>query len=209
MMSGNAHSKGFTLFELMVVLAVMSVVSTIGVTAYSRVTGVWRISAMRMELGATADTIFSTIRRDMENVVSSRRTGQAIQGIDVLSEDAMYGRVPLDNDRMVLPIVQTGAQGTSERLAVRYHIAREGGAPDQLTRTLGPMDGSEPNGASQVIADNVLALDIEYLSGGVWQPAWSGAGQPEAVKVNLTVSGNAQWRGEQVTRSAVFPVYVK
>ena len=117
MMLKNFQTRGFTLFELLVVLAVMSVVSTIGVTAYSRVTGVWRISAMRMELGSTADNIFDTIRRDLENVASSRRTGQVIQGIDVLSEDAMFGRVPLDNDRIVLPIVQVGLNGTAERLA--------------------------------------------------------------------------------------------
>jgi prepilin-type N-terminal cleavage/methylation domain-containing protein len=203
-----SQARGFTLFELLVVLAVLSVVSTIGVTAYSRVTGVWRISAMRMELGATADNIFNSIRRDLESVASSRRTGQVIQGIDVLSEDAMYGRVPLDNDRIILPIVQVGLNGTAERVAVRYHVRRDG-APDQLTRTLGPMDGTEPNGASQVIANNVLALDIEYLSAGAWQPAWSGAEQPEAVKVNLTLTGSGQWRNEQITRSAVFPVYVR
>ena len=208
MMMKNAQTCGFTLFELLVVLAVMSVVSTIGVTAYSRVTGVWRISAMRMELGSTADNIFDTIRRDLGNVASSRRTSQAIQGIDVLTEDALYGRVPLDNDRIVLPIVQVGPNGTAERLAVRYHVRRDG-VPDQLTRTLGPMDGTEPNGAWQVIANNVLALDIEYLDAGVWQPSWSGASQPEAVRVNITLSGAGQWRGEQIARSAVFPVYVK
>jgi len=204
----NAQSHGFTLFELLVVLAVMSVVSTIGVTAYSRVTGVWRISAMRMELGATAEDIFTSIRRDVENVPSSRRTGQVIQGIDVLSEDAMFGRVPLDNDRMVLPIVQVGPYGTAERLAVRYHVQRDG-LPGQLTRTLGPMDGTEPNGSSQVVANNVLAMDIEYLSAGAWQPSWSGESQPEAVKINITLCGVGQWRGEQITRSAVIPVYVK
>ena len=208
MMKQNPRQGGFTLFELLVVLSVMSVVSTIGVTAYIRVTDLWRVSAMHMELGATAEDIFENIRRDMENVASSRRTGQAIQGIDVLSEAAMYGRVPLDNDRLILPILQTGASGTSERLAVKYHIHREA-APNQLTRTLGPMDGSEPAGASQSIADNVLALDVEYLSGGAWQPAWSGTVQPEAVRVNVTVSGAGQWHAEQVTRSAVFPVYVK
>jgi len=208
MMVKNSQTRGFTLFELLVVLAVMSVVSTIGVTAYSRVTGVWRISAVRMELGATADDIFTSIRRDLENVASSQRTGQVIQGIDVLSEDAMYGRVPLDNDRIVLPILQVGLNETAERLAVRYHVRRDG-VPDQLTRTLGPMDGTEPNGSSQVIANNVLALDIEYFSAGAWQPSWSGAMQPEAVKVNITLTGAGQWRNEQIARSAVFPVYVK
>lgn len=208
MMAKNSQTGGFTLFELLVVLAVLSVVSTIGVTAYSRVTGVWRLSAMRMELGSTADDIFNSIRRDMENVASSRRTGQAIQGIDVLSEEAMYGRVPLDNDRIILPIIQVGLNDTAERLAVRYHVQRDGFS-DQLTRTLGPMDGAEPNGASQVIASNVLALDIEYLSGGAWQPSWSGSAQPEAVKVSITLSGADQRRGEQITRSSVFPVYVK
>lgn len=209
MMKKNPHSSGFTLFELLVVLAVMSVVSTIGVTAYSRITDVWRLSAMHMELGSTAEDIFQSIRRDMENVASSRLTGLALQGIDVLSEDAMYGRVPLDNDRLVLPIVQAGASGAAERLAVKYHVHREGEQISQLIRTLGPMDGSEPNGASQIIASNVLALDIEYLAGAVWQPAWSSNVQPEAVRVNITVSGAGQWRAEQVTRSAVFPVYVK
>lgn len=208
MMKRNAANKGFTLFELLVVLVVMSVVSTIGISVYVRLTEVWRISAMRMELGATAEDIFQSIRLDMNNVVSSQRTGQAIRGVDVLSEKDVYRRVPLDNDYFILPILQTGANGTTERLAIKYHINRESGT-DALTRTLGPMDGSEPGGASQVIADNVLALDVEYLSAGAWQPAWSGTTQPEAVRVHITLAGSNQWRSEQVTRSAVFPVYVK
>lgn len=207
-MKRNPNSSGFTLFELLVVLAVMSVVSTIGVTVYARITDVWRVSAMRMELGATAEDIFRSIRLDMNNVVSSQRTGQAIRGVDVLSEKDVYRRVPLDNDYVVLPILQTGTNGATERLAIKYHINREGGA-DALTRTLGPMDGSAPGGASQVIAANVLALDVEYLSDGTWQTAWSGTQQPEAVRVNITLTGSNQWRSEQITRSAVFPVYVK
>lgn len=200
---------GFTLFELLVVLAVMSVVSTIGVTAYNRVTGVWRVSALRMELGSSAETILESIRRDMENVPSARRTGLAIQGVDVLSEEVNYRRVPLDNDRLILPIVQTNLNGMTERLAVKYHIQRDT-AGNHLVRTSGPMDGSEPAGATLFLNDaNVLSLDVQFLDGGAWKPVWTGPDHPEAVRVALTLAGRGTRQVEQITRSAVFPVRVK
>lgn len=200
---------GFTLFELLVVLAVMSVVSTIGVTSYNRVTGVWRVSALRMELATSAETILESIRRDMENVPSARRTGLPIQGVDVLNEEVNYRRVPLDNDRLILPIVQTNLNGMTERLAVKYHIQRDA-TGGQLVRTAGPMDGTEPAGATFLISDaNVLSLDVQFLDGGAWKPVWTGPGHPEAVRVALTVAGRSTREVEQITRSAVFPVRVK
>lgn len=211
-MSSISKRSGFTLFELLVVLAVMSVVSTIGVTAYSRVTGVWRVSALRMELGTNADYIFETMRRDVENVAASIRTGQAVQGIDVLSEEWNYHRVPLDNDRFVLPLIQTGINGITERLAVKYHIQRDG-AEHLLVRTVGPMDGSEPNGSSLIVSDgdrlDVLSMDVEYLHEGGWESRWTGPHNPEAIRVSLTLAGKGQREIEQIIRSAVFPIRVK
>lgn len=211
-MMNHRKRSGFTLFELLVVLSVMSVVSTIGVTAYSRVTGVWRVSALRMEMASNAEYIFETIRRDIENVPSSLRTGQAIRGTDVLNEEVNYRRVPLDNDTLVLPVLQVGGKGLSERIAVKYHIQRNG-TDHVLARTAGPMGGSDPNGSSLMVSDvnraNVLSMDIQYLSAGVWQPVWSGPTHPEAVRVALTLAGKGQREVEQITRSAVFPIRVK
>jgi len=209
MNSQSRSRSGFTLFELLVVLAVMSVVTTIGVTAYSRVTGVWRVSTLRLSLAANASTILDSIHRDMENVPSARRMGQSIGGVDVLSEETHFRRVPLDNDRLILPVLQANASGFTERAAVKYHIVRDAEG-DRIVRTSGPMDGSEPAGSSLILSDTrVLALDLQFLDGGEWKPAWTGPEHPEAVRVSLTLAGSGVREVEQITRSAVFPVRAK
>lgn len=211
-MTSHRKRSGFTLFELLVVLSVMSVVSTIGVTAYSRVTGVWRVSALRMEMASNAEYVFETIRRDIENVPSSLRTGQAIRGTDVLNEEVNYRRVPLHTRTPGAPRAAIGQYGPFRTdCREQPHPAKR--HRPYPARTVGPMSAGDPNGSSLMVSDadraNVLSMDIQYLSAGEWQPVWTGSTHPEAVRASLTLAGKGQREVEQITRSAVFPIRVK
>lgn len=209
-MTHPKQNAGFTLFELLVVLAAIGVVSTIGVGAFFNVTDVWRQSAFRMELGDKAERVLDSIKSDIERVAATSRTGQALRGTDALTEEDRYERVRLGDDRIVLPLVQKGPEGATERLAVKYHVQRMD-APRVLTRTIGPLDGSEPAGASQPIGSDVsvLSLEIEYLAGGTWQDGWSENHHPDAVRVSVTVGGRQSRPHEQITRSRIYPIHVK
>ena len=207
-MERNRNLAGFTLFELLVVLAITGVVSTIGVGAFFKVTSVWRQSAFRMELGDTAESLLDSIKADMDRVASSDRIGQAIKGVDSLNSEVTYNLVQLADDRVVLPLVQKDVNGKTERLAVMYHVQREGNS-HVLTRTIGPLGGAMPGGAFQEIAQGVLCLEIEYLSGGAWHDSWTETFNPEAIRVSVTVNGQLSRPDEQISRSRVFPIHVK
>lgn len=209
-MTHPTKQAGFTLFELLVVLAAMGVVSTIGVGAFFNVTDAWRQSAFRMELGDKAESVLNSVKADIDRVAATNRTGQAIQGTDGLTEKDRYERVRLGDDRIVLPLVQKGSDGTTERLAVMYHVQRND-APRVLTRTIGPLNGTEPAGARQEIGSDVsvLSLEIEYLDKGTWQDGWSENHHPDAVRVSVTVGGQQSRPYEQITRSRIYPIHVK
>jgi len=201
--------SGFTLFELIVVLLIMGVVSTIGLGAFFNVTGAWRKSTYRMELGSAAETVLDRLRDDVRRVVSSRRTGYAIQGFDVLNNDVRYDDlIRLEDDRIVLPMLRKDADGKTERLAIQYHVDRSDGR-FMMTRTFGPMGSEAPAGAREAIVPGVLTFELAYLEAGVWHAAWSKPQNPEAIRASVTVQGEYPRNYEQISRTATFPIHAK
>lgn len=202
--------RGFTLIEILVVLAVLGVVSTIGFTAFFNVAGAWRLSTFRLDLGRTAEAALDAIEADINHLASSRRTGHALKGIDVLNEQVKYqGMVRLEDDRLILPLIRSGREGKTERLAVQYQVDRESGSDFVLYRTFGKLDGSTPEGARTPIAEGVLTFEIQYLDGGTWHDQWDADHHPEGVRVSMTVMGPRPRTQEQISRSAFFPIHVK
>lgn len=203
-------TAGFTLMELLVVLAILGVVSSIGVGAFFNITGAWRLSTFRMDLGDNAKAGLDAIGADVGHVVASRHTGHAIRGMDVLNEDVKYqGMVRLEDDRLILPVARRNRDGNTERMAVRYHVEREAEPGFILYRTLGALDGAEPAGARQEIARGVLTFEVEYLHDGTWHDGWDASHHPDGIRVSLTVQGLPSRPREQISRSAFFPIHVK
>ncbi len=209
---------GFTLMELLTVLAVLSVVSTIGISLFFRINDEWRGTTLRLDLNSIAGRAFDRMERDFGHLASAKLSGAVLAG-EQRSQD-----IPLqprgmgkererafqrtEDDRIILPIEQINAETQRmERLNVMYQIDRSGVAP-ALTRTLGASDQMPPAGAKETIAEGVLAMRIEYDAGAGWQPNWSQAALPETVRVSLIVmSPDRPW--EQLARKQVFSIHVK
>ncbi|MCF6286226.1 MAG: prepilin-type N-terminal cleavage/methylation domain-containing protein [Candidatus Hydrogenedentes bacterium] len=208
-MTNSRIRRGFTLLELLVVMAVLSVVTTIGVRAFGNMVTLWGDTSASMELDANCASIFGTMRQDLERVASAQRTGRSIQGVDRLETEQLVNRYKPEDDSIVLPIRQRNlGTGPWEELAVRYHINRDGGALG-LMRTIGPNDGTTPAGATQLIGEKVVAMNIVYLShDNTWEKEWSRSELPAAVRVSLTVSLPDR-PFEQISREALFPIHVK
>ncbi len=208
MMRKSAARYGFTLLELLTVLAILSVVTTIGVQTFGKMTSVWRDTTVRMELNAKSVNIFNAIRDDIERVASAERTGRTIQGIDRLETEKMVNRHKPEDDRIILPVFQRNrGTGPWESLSVMYSIDREG-AP-KLVRSQGPEDGTEPSAGVQVKGEQVVAMNITYLTHeNTWEKEWTRPELPAAVRVSLSFALKNR-PNEHVCREAVFPLHTK
>lgn len=210
MMIKRNKRRGFTLLELMMVLAILSVVSTLGATAFFRMTSLWRDTSASMDLNAKCVDVFNMMRNDAERILSAQRSGYAITGVDALEEEATLNRHYPENDEVILPIQQRRmGKGPWEQLAVRYSIDRADAQNPKLVRSVGPNDGSVPTHAAQILAEAVVSMNITYLDGEKgWVEQWSAAHHPKALRVSLAI-GTVNRPGEHISREAVFPIHVK
>lgn len=198
---------GFTLLELLVVISVISVVTGIGVQMFGAVGSRQKTQEIRLALADRAALALDSIRRDVSQVVSSQLGGQAIVGESHLEETRRAGRVPLEDDRVVLPVQQSPTpDAPAERRQVTYSIVRDN-ADTRLTRTVGLLGAKPGEGLAQDVLDGVMSMRIEYFDGAAWQRTWTGAANPQAIRVSLVVR-DANRPFEQCARTMTFPIRV-
>ena len=213
-MTGPRGRRGFTLVEMITVLAVLTVVSTLGTMAYLQIDGRWRTVHKRAELHAAADAIFVQMRGDFANLLAPRRTGLSLSGeTDTYRDQDLggYWQVAFDDDRLVLPVeLFNAAEGVAERRRVAYRVDRTA-SPPVLVRAERPLDAAEPAVSVTPLpaghAPGVLAMAVEYFKDGEWRRTWDRAGAPDAVRVSLTLR-DINRPNEQIARRAVFAVQV-
>jgi prepilin-type N-terminal cleavage/methylation domain-containing protein len=202
---------GFTLLELLTVMAILSIVSTLGVKAFLDMSGLWNDTTAGMELADKCVDIFGSIRNDVDRVASAQRTGRSVNGIDRLetAPEKLIRRHNPHDDSVILPILQRNrGTGPWEQLSVMYSIERGEGAP-KLVRTVGPPDGSTPAAGKMVVCEQVIAMNISYLGNGkAWEDSWSKPDLPTVIRVSISV-GRPNRPSEHVTREAIFPIHVK
>ena len=202
------ESKGFTLFELLTVLAILSVVTTIGTGVFIKVADLWRVTTVRSQLDVTARYVFDFMRHDFDHVLSKQLCGHTLTGEQRLEENKRYKMVRLEDDSISLPVEEVNSiTGLVERGRIAYEIDRKGATPT-LYRLRTTVDGNEDTALRQQVAKGVLAMRIEYQEAGVWHPDWHKDVLPEAVRVNITIC-DAERTWEQITRKTVFTIHVK
>lgn len=203
----NLRKSGFTLLELLVVIALLAVATTLGVTTLFKSTDVWNIYRTRAELDARADNIFETMRADFAAVVDPGDTGVPLVGASATAQDQRFHMVPLADDSVRVPVLLTSAQGGLFAPAgVLYGIDRAGGR-NALVRTATELGGQPGAESGTAIAEGVLQMKVEYApaDGSPWVAAWDRPDLPRAVRVSLTLTDPDTWR-DYVARKAVFPL---
>lgn len=211
-MTRRRDISGFSLIELIVVLALLSVVSTLGLVAFFRVDARWRTDQVRGRLYASADAIFAEMREDFGRVLSSRLSGVPVRGVSNTYVDAREGsrfwHMGFEDDQFILPVESWNpVTGLIERHNVMYQIARDTGGC-RLVRRYGALEEPVPAGASADLhsaAAEVLALCAEYSDGTSWQRGWNRPDAPRAVRVSLTLMDKNRYY-EQISQKAVFTI---
>lgn len=199
---------GFTLLELLTVMVLMGVATTLGITMLFKVSDTWRETARYTELEEQANRVFDEMRQDFASLASFTLYGTAIRGVPRNASDARYAGVVIEDDTVILPaILALKPNEAPQRVDVAYRISRENGQCILLRSVRVPGVAETP----VKVADGIVAMRIEYQeqsSDGTWQAGWNKPGHPSSVRVNLTLEDPIR-NNEQVSRQAAFPIRVE
>ena len=95
------RNRGFTLVELILVIAILGVLSTIGVVMFGRINNLWTQTRNKTELDARAEYALEQVRQDIAAFVSPALTGAPLQGVDSVASDPAFPVVKLASDSLL------------------------------------------------------------------------------------------------------------
>lgn len=212
MMKNAGGGRGFTLLELLVVIALMGVATSMGMVMLSGVWDAWNSTSARVSLDDRAAYIFDQMRQDFAEALSANLSGASIQAITRTAQGNVPGSGAVADDQVVIPVeLASVPNALPQRADIGYAIERKDGAC-ALMRTARLSDNPASRGNAPVssvkVADGVLAMRVECLGrapGDTWQPQWSKPVLPGAVRVSIVVI-DPDRPYEQTARKAVFPI---
>ena len=201
---------GFTLLEILVVLTILGVVSTLGISAFVTRTSAWNELRARTELDAQAEEAFKAIRRDLADTLSYELSGVALTGTrdDAVDTDTFRPAHNAD-DSVSIPVQGAAAGRARQRATMVGYRASEG----SLIRSVGSLDEDFPTTGRQEVIPRArtVAFRAEYLSEApnqLWETEWHGPGHPKAVRISLTLE-DPDRPDIQISRKAVLRVHVR
>lgn len=209
-MTVRRHTYGFTLMELIVVITLMGIATTLGMEILFKMSAVWHDTSTRAEQERQINDIFALIHRDITAMASVANSGTFTSS----QEQARYDRfpdTPLPDGKMSFNVMDKTTDGQHKLIHVTYRVDRtpKGSA---LVRTANPVDNAI-NVTTNILTRNILALSIETCDRTLntkWHPGWgveASQPMPSAVRVSISlIDPNNPFN--QISRKAVFPVYV-
>ena len=180
----------FTLVEMLVTLTIGSLLVVSAVSATRALAGSREALNRRVERQATA-------RRAMETIVAALRN---IRRDPIGQEPALVGKrggSDLDGDRIDLLILDSrrcrpdGAESDQYEMSFFLTQRPETELPALMCRKDHAFDDKPYDGGLvTVVAEGIVALSFEYLSGQQWMPDWPETEQrpPDAVRVTVAAT---------------------
>ena len=207
---------GFTLLELIIVVAISGVVMAIGSSTFVAVASAWNESKTVTELDAQADLALETIRRDITDALSAEVSGVAIRGASkTVSDSRTYPAAQHADDSLMIPIrALDPSRELSVPASVGYRVDRGAGATGVLVRTVGPLGTANPqtNRLEVMPGAVVQGFNVEYLvpgGNGLWVDEWTEPRMPAAVRISLAIEDTDRPNQFQSSRQIVIPVRVR
>ena len=203
---------GFTLMELLVSLALLSVLSTLGTVTFIMVMDGWNTVEVGMALNSDADNVLDAFQDEFGQVMASALSGQFIRGEKIFFEvPAKTGMARIES-RVTLPIsAMDVGSGRRRNVDVSYRMGTDEEGKPALMQAVSALGAPIPEDAFQAWAPGagVRAMRVEYQDAqGQWQDDWSANSMPDAVRMSL-VFCDANRNYEQIARTAVFAVPVR
>lgn len=197
--------RGFTLLELLVVLSILGVVSTIGVTMLFRIMDHWDRTTRTMVLELLAGNALNAIREDCARTLSSKTSGGGFKYSRSQAEyEYPFGVVRCDNDQMTLPVAERNLlSGEWTRKNVSYSVDWNGGKMPRLMRTTTEGDSA----FGMTVAEGVIGMRIELHDDREWVRGSMNTPLPKILRVSLTMMDPAR-PDITVTRTATFNLHV-
>lgn len=209
------RKSGFTLLEMIMVIALLGVATTFGVTMLFKISDAWRKTSVRCELDNRAEHIFKSIRQDMAEMLSPSATGLPLKieaGTGTFEVDKPVIKVQVERDRFLVPTKLTMRDDPKAELMhvdVEYAVESKEGVC-RLIR-IERLPGEAENKWKRSELDNaVISFHVETLDrepGAAWQSGWAKATAPRAVRVSVVLA-NPNNPLDQIVRMAVFSVEV-
>lgn len=199
---------GFTLFELLLALTIVSVMSTIGATGFFKLTTYWNDLLLTQRSNHIATEVFAAMAADFENTLSAEVTDISLHGQRSDFEDnRRFWRLDFEDDQISLPVeAYNPALGAWERRLVRFRIDRTDGEP-RLLRYARPLDAG-PSAEKQTASfAGVTGMRIHYFDGETWRNEWQEKFMPDAVRVSLAIMEDRRV-DKHLARMATFRIYV-
>lgn len=209
------HARGFTLLELLVVLSILGVVTTIGTMAFVGVTGAWNERKSIAELDAQARQAIESIRQDLANALSTELAPVGFRGVSRdIETDRTFPPAVLADDEFAFPVQSaTGSETLEVAAQVGYRVDRSGDM-GRLIRTVGPIEKAFPTTNQQEVIPRagVLGFSVQYLADSanpLWADRWALNPMPRAVRVSIVLEDPDRPNEYQVTKEAVIPIHVR
>jgi prepilin-type N-terminal cleavage/methylation domain-containing protein len=201
------RNRGFTLVELIFVIAILGVLTTMGVVMFGLVNNLWAQTRARTELDARAEYALEQIRQDMAAFVSPALTGAPLQGRDNAMTDPAFPGVQLASDSLLVPMRGLTATGGEVLAAAQYAVKSEGGERTLMRTPMG-LYGEPAKAKPVTVVPGVVHFNVQY--GGAeekWQDNWDSVQSPSAVRVSLVLA-EPERPERQAAREAIFAVRV-
>ena len=203
--------NGFTLIELIVVIALISVVTTMGAVMFSKMSDYWRSTWNEAEVDANARGALAQIRLDVGSVLPTALSSESVRGVSATAPAGDSRR--LAEDQLTLPVqLPLGGTGLLTTASVRYAVDRSQADNPVLKRYSGPLGAQSTAAKAQdtVVAKGVTQFKVEYLTrtgSGQWVPEWNQPTLPAAIRISLALADPAR-PGVAVSRMAIFRIPV-